>query len=188
MNRRTPKARPELNWIAGVIAQAPGMLPLKTWLAAVLLILWRSPLEPETWEPSSREEALEQSLVHLAFHLPTREDAAALEPALAAVVPEEVEVHAVIAPYSRGGLLEVVPRGGKAWTLRYFAETLGVPEGATAAVGDELNDAVMLDAAGHPYTVGGSILAEQRPAATEVGPAAGGAVADAIEDFLERLG
>ena len=84
-------------------------------------------------------------------------------------------------------MIEVVPRGGKAWALDYFAEKLGVPEGATAAVGDELNDAAMLDAAGHAFTVGGSVLARRRPGATEVCAAADGAVADALDDFLRRL-
>jgi hydroxymethylpyrimidine pyrophosphatase-like HAD family hydrolase len=143
--------------------------------------------EPSAWEPSERDEAQSQRLVHVALHLPSREQALELEGLVAALAPEEAEVHVVIAPYSVGGLIEVVPRGGKAWALEYFAESLGVPAGATAAVGDELNDAAMLDAAAHPFTVGGSVLARSRPHATEVGDAASGSVADAIDLFLERL-
>lgn len=143
--------------------------------------------EPETWEASSREEALSQRLVHVALHLPSRELAEELEGVVAALAPAETEVHVVTAPYSDGGLIELVPRRGKAWALDYFAESLGIPAGATAAVGDELNDAVMLDAAAHPFTVGGSVLSRSRPDATEVGDAAAGSVADAIELFLERL-
>jgi len=143
--------------------------------------------EPDSGQPSRREEAHEQSLVHVALHLPSRGEAEELEQAVAAQAPEEAEVHVVIAPYSQGGLVEIVPRGGKAWALGYFVETLGIPAGATAAVGDEINDAVMLDAAAHAFTVGGSILAERRPEADEVSTAADGAVADAIEAFLDRL-
>lgn len=143
--------------------------------------------DPEAWEPSSRAEAHVQRLVHVALHLRSRERAQELEPVVAALAPEDTEVHVVTAPYSEGGLVEVVPRGGKAWALTYFAESLGLPREATAAVGDELNDAVMLDAAGHAFTVGGSVLARSRPAATEVSEAAAGSVADALDEFLRRL-
>jgi len=143
--------------------------------------------EPSAWEPAERQDAHSQSLVHVAFHLPSREEAEQLEEVVVSLAPEDAEVHVVTAPYSQGGLIEVVPRGGKAWALEYFVESLGIPAGATAAVGDELNDAVMLDAAEHAFTVGGSVLARSRPNATEVCEAAAGSVADALDHFLRRL-
>ena len=144
--------------------------------------------DPSTFEAASAGEAHAQSLVHVAVLLPTREEAEALARDLAPRLPESAEQHVVTAPYGPGALLEVVPAGGKAQALRHFAERLGVPAEATAAIGDEINDLVLLDAAAHPFAVGRSVLAARRPEATEVSEAGAGAVADALEEFLRRLG
>jgi len=69
--------------------------------------------------------------------------------------------------------------GGKGLALDHLRRALGIAAAATAAIGDELNDCDLLDAACHRFAVGGSVLARHRPDAVEVAPAAAGAVAAA---------
>lgn len=144
--------------------------------------------DPQSFEPAEVRDAHAQRLVHVAVHLAARDEAERLAELLAPRLPATAEQHVVVAPYGPGALLEVVPAGGKAQALRYFAERFGVAAEATAAIGDEINDLVLLDAAAYPFAVGRSVLAERRPGATEVSEAGAGAVADALEEFLRRLG
>jgi hypothetical protein len=144
-------------------------------------------VEPEGWAPADRDEVRAHPLVHLAIWVASREEAERLEPAVREVYGAVACVHSVVFPRTRTGLCEVVPPGGKANALRHLAERLGVPLRSTGAVGDDMNDAAMLDAAAHRFAVGGSTLAQRRPDATRVAAADGGAVADAIDRFVEAI-
>lgn len=148
---------------------------------------------PSPWEPESHREVgldgmLERRLVHAALHVASRELADELEPeARRLFAGQPVEVHAVRSPGGGGALLEIVVLGGKGRVVRELAAELGIPLENTAAIGDDMNDARLLDAAGHRFAVGGSILALRRPDAREVRTAEEGAVADALEVFSSML-
>jgi hydroxymethylpyrimidine pyrophosphatase-like HAD family hydrolase len=146
-----------------------------------------TPLQEETLQETDPETARRLPLVHVALRLPSREQARQAMDTLRQHLPAGVKLHVVGSPYGPGALAEIVPLGGKGVALTHLASSLGLPVTATAAIGDELNDCDLLDAAGYAYAVGGSALAGERPAAREVSTAAEGAVADALDDFLARL-
>jgi HAD superfamily hydrolase (TIGR01484 family) len=155
--------------------------PDGTWAEAV------APWDPATHVVLEERVAIARRLVHAALHCATREDAERLEALARECCGPEVDVHAVKSPRGGGALAEVVVPGGKGRTVRDLVSSLGIPEGATGAIGDDMNDGSLLDAARHRYAVGGSILASRRPDVTEVAPAERAAVADALERFLAEL-
>lgn len=147
----------------------------------------RAPLREEPRERVDEARARSRTLVHVALLLPSREEADALAPELRREVPPGVSVHTVQNPAGPGALVELVAAGGKGNAVRHLAESLGIPAAATGAIGDDMNDADLLDAATHRYAVGGSVLAARRPDAITVSRAAEGAVADALGRFLATL-
>ena len=149
-----------------------------------------NPWKPETHVPARLEEATSRRLVHAALHVASRELAEELEPEARAIFASEgadVEVHAVRSPGGGGALLEVVVSGGKGRAVRDLAGELGIPFERTGAIGDDMNDARLIDAVAHRYAVGGTVLAERRSDVTVTRNAAEGAVADALERFLREL-
>jgi hydroxymethylpyrimidine pyrophosphatase-like HAD family hydrolase len=147
-----------------------------------------SPWDPTTHEPVEESVALARPLVHAALHCLTREDAERLEAIARRCCGPDVDLHAVKSPRGGGALAEIVVAGGKGRAVRDLAATLEVPLDMTAAIGDDMNDAALLDAARHRFAVGGSVLAERRRDVAEVAPAEDAAVADALERFLAEIG
>ena len=148
---------------------------------------------PNAWEPATHrlvEDVLPLSrpLVHAALHLGSRDEAESLQPWMQEAFGDSVEVHSVNVPRGDGALLEAVVPGGKGVAVRDLARLLDVPGERIAAIGDDMNDAVMLDAAGMRFVVGGSVLASRRPDAIATCPAGEGAVGDALDRFLAELG
>lgn len=146
-----------------------------------------SPWDAATYVAVDPEHARSRTLIHAALVLDGREESERLESMAADCCGEGVTIHSVRSPVGRGVLLEVVVEGGKGRALRELAATLGVPLAATAGIGDEVNDRSLLEAAGHPYVVGGSFLASLGMTGTVVRTSSHGAVADAIDRFLETL-
>jgi hydroxymethylpyrimidine pyrophosphatase-like HAD family hydrolase len=145
------------------------------------------PLMANTLRPSTAPDEERRSVVHLALHFPDREQAIAAELELIPDLATDVETHVVAHPIAEGALLEFVPRGGKALAMKYFAMASDISPERTGAVGDELNDASLVDAAHFPFTIGGSVLAAHRPEFPTVGTAAEGGAGEALELFLEQL-
>ena len=146
-----------------------------------------TPYERETLVPVLRASVMARHLVHVAFEFDTIGLALQAAEGLRAHLPAALSMHIVSRPYASGALLELVPRGGKGLALRYLAKTLGIAAERTGAVGDELNDWDLLEAARHRYVVGGSPLELARPDATPVASASEAAVAEALERFLREL-
>lgn len=143
--------------------------------------------DPGTWRDADLADARRHPLLHVAAWVSSRAEAEDLEGVLAAIFGEGAAVHSVGRPRSDDALTEVVPAGGKGNAVRHLQESLGLGPEATAAVGDDMNDAAMLDAVGHRFAVRGSVLARRRPDARPVGSPGRGAVAEALGAFLERL-
>lgn len=147
---------------------------------------------PSAWDPSTHWEVeaqlpLGRPLVHAALELATRDEADALAPHVVEIFGAGVDVHVVNVPRGPGAMVEAVVPGGKGRALRDLAAILGIPQDCTGAVGDDMNDGSLLDAAHHRYAVGGSILAARRPDAVVTCRSNAGAVADALERFLAEL-
>ncbi|MEM7243975.1 MAG: HAD family hydrolase [Acidobacteriota bacterium] len=141
----------------------------------------------ETLVPANPMAAQQAALVHAALHLPTRAEADEAADFMARDLPPQASVHVVVSPSGQGALAEVVPKGGKSFALQYWQTQYGLTPEQTGAIGDELNDLDLLDAARHRFAVGGSVLAEQRRDASVVVPAEASAVAEALNRFLEAL-
>jgi hydroxymethylpyrimidine pyrophosphatase-like HAD family hydrolase len=146
-----------------------------------------TPLEKQSLVEVDRRAVRTLPLVHLAVFADSRDEADRIVRLGRQRLPEQVSLHVVQSLYGRVALAEVVPRGGKGLALRHLMRRLGVPQHATAAIGDELNDCDLLDAAQHGYAVGGSVLAARRPEVERVCEAAYGAVADALLRFEAAL-
>jgi len=140
---------------------------------------WLAPkmAEPDGWRPADRDAVRAQPLLHVAVWVETREEAERIEPAVRAIHGDRASVHSVTFPRTSTGLCEVVPRGGKGNAVQHLAQVLGVGPERTGAIGDDMNDGALLDAAAHRYAVGGSVLAARRS----------DAVADALDRFLETV-
>jgi hydroxymethylpyrimidine pyrophosphatase-like HAD family hydrolase len=168
---------------AGEPPDAVLCLPDGRWMTS------HSPWDASTLREIDPASALDRPIVHAALHVDSRELAESLEEqAGEAFAGMDVEVHSVRSPRSGGALVEVVVAGGKGRTVVDLAEELGIPREATAAIGDDMNDARLLDAAAFRYAVGGSVLAARRSDATVTGTCNEGAVADALGRFLRELG
>ena len=146
-----------------------------------------SPWDPRTYVPTDASVARARTLVHAALVLDGRDEAERLESLARSCCGEGVTIHSVRSPAGKGVLLEVVVEGGKGRALRDLAALVGVPIEATGAIGDEVNDVALLEAAGHAYVVGESFLATRPTAASVVCRSGDGAVADAIDRFLRTL-
>lgn len=146
-----------------------------------------APWKPETYLPAQPALARARPLLHVALVLATRDEAERAEPLVREAFGHTVAVHTVQVPYGEGALLEAVPRGGKGNAVRHLVARLGLRHEATGAIGDDMNDADLLDAVRHRYAVGGSLLAARRQDAVEVAPARAGAVADALERFCAEV-
>jgi HAD superfamily hydrolase (TIGR01484 family) len=147
-----------------------------------------TPWREATHRAVTLDAALARPLVHAALHVATREQAEEIEhEARAIFAGQEVETHVVRSPGGGGALLEIVVAGGKGRAVRDLASELGIPLERTGAIGDDMNDGRLLDAAAHRYAVGGSVLAARRPDAIEVLKCDEGAVADALERFAREM-
>ena len=147
-----------------------------------------TPYEQETLTAIEPARFTARSLVHVAFEFATTEGAARAAEGLRAHLPAPLSMHVIGRPYGDGAYLELIPRGGKGLALRHLARTLAIAPERTGAVGDERNDRDLLAAARHRYVVRGSPLAAAAPDATqEVATASEGAVADALERFMDAL-
>jgi hypothetical protein len=146
-----------------------------------------APWKPETWTRADPEEARRRPLLHVALVLGGREEAEAVAPAAAAHFGDAATVRVVRRPYGEGAMVEAAPSGGKGLAIRHLAPRLGVAAERTAAVGDDMNDVDLLDAAACRFAVAGSVLAERRRDALAVGSPHDGAVAGALDLLLDRL-
>jgi len=146
------------------------------------------------WDQSTLREidpasALERPVVHAALHVDSRELAESLEAAAREAFAEAaVEVHSVRSPRAGGALVEIVVAGGKGRAVIDLADELGIPREATGAIGDDMNDARLIEAAAFRYAVGGSVLAARRTDARPTRTCDEGAVADALVRFLDEVG
>ena len=150
-----------------------------------------SPWEPERQQVSeafaiSEDMALSRKLVHVAFHVTEPEVAERLVEVARGFCGEDTTIYATRPPRAAGALVDVVPRGGKGLAVSDLAQAFGVPAEAIAAIGDEMNDLPLLQAARFQYAIGGSTLAKRFPGAVEV--ASSGGVADALERFSAEIG
>ena len=150
-----------------------------------------SACEPEM-QPAEEEFRLDEvlvtarPLVHAAFHVPDLDMVEQVAETARNCFDDNAMVYVTRPPQAGGMMVEIVARGGKALAVRDFATMLGVPDEAVAAIGDDLNDVPMLEAARFRYAMGGSRLAAaQSPGAIEM--PAGGGVADALERFAQDL-
>jgi hydroxymethylpyrimidine pyrophosphatase-like HAD family hydrolase len=147
------------------------------------------------WEPERQlvsqefavpeEVALSRRLVHAAFHVAEPHFVNDLMEIVREHYREDASVYAMQPPRTSGILIDIVARGGKGLAVRDLAVSLGIPDDAIAAIGDGMNDFLLLEAAQFRYAVRGSALARRYAGAIEVGAA--GAVADALERFLSEL-
>lgn len=147
---------------------------------------------PSAWDPATHrlvedDLPLSRPLVHAALHLGSRLEAESLQPWMQEAFGADVEVHSVNVPRGDGALLEAVVPGGKGVAVRDLGRLLSVPIDCIAAIGDDMNDAVLLDAAAHRFAVGESVLAARRRDAFTTCPSGEGAVADALDRFLAEL-
>jgi 3-deoxy-D-manno-octulosonate 8-phosphate phosphatase KdsC-like HAD superfamily phosphatase len=148
---------------------------------------------PSAWEPSTHWEVeghvpRARPLVHSALEFATRGEAEVVVPRAVQVFGPGIDVHVVNVPRGPGAMVEAVVPGGKGLAIRDLAALLGIAADHTGAIGDDMNDASLLDAACHRYAVGGSVLAARRPDAHATCRSADGAVADALERFRAELG
>lgn len=133
-----------------------------------------------------RDSVIARPLVHAAFHVPDLDVVEQVAETARNCFDENSMVYVTRPPRAGGMMVEIVARGGKALAVRDFAMTLGVPDEAIAAIGDELNDVPMLQAARFRYAMGGSRLAAAHyPGAIEM--PTGGGVAVALERFVRSL-
>ena len=147
----------------------------------------RSAWDPSTLRLLEDDHPTSRPLIHAALHMSSRAESEELEPWMQEAFGATVEVHTVKVPRGEGVLLEAVIAGGKGVAVRDLVRLLGVPPEMTGAIGDDMNDSVLLDAARARYAVGGSLLAARRPDATATRPSHEGAVADALSRFLAEI-
>jgi Cof subfamily protein (haloacid dehalogenase superfamily) len=83
------------------------------------------------------------------FVMGSREQMLALESELSASCPGELSTHVLRSPRYRGFMCEVAPAGVSKWTgVWHLAEQRGIMADEICAVGDDVNDISMIQAAG----------------------------------------
>lgn len=146
--------------------------------------------EPElhALDPACRvapDLAMSGKLVHATFHVLDAAFARTLADDLARRFHGAATVFTMRPPRAAGMLVDVVVKGGKGVAVRDLAAHLGVAGAAIGAIGDDMNDALLLDAARFRYAVGESNLARRHAGAIEVRPR--DAVADALDRFMRGI-
>ncbi len=108
--------------------------------------------------------------VFAAFAMGTKDQMLALEGTLAAQLDETISTHVLRSPKYSGFMCEIAPGGVTKWSaIRRLAAGWGIAEHEICAVGDDVNDIPMIDAAGLGIAMGNA-LPEVKAAADRIAP------------------
>jgi len=123
--------------------------------------------------------------VFAGFVMGLREAMAALERRLAAAYPGHLALHTIRSPRYSEWMCEFAPVGVSKWSgVESVAATLGIGADAICAVGDDLNDLPMVQAAGLGIAMGNAREELQAVADLVVGTHDGSGIADVIDLLL----
>ena len=93
--------------------------------------------------------------VFAGFTMGTHEEMLSLEAAVHDAMPGEVTTHVLRSPRYRGFMCELAPAGVTKWSaIQRLASGWGITEGEICAVGDDINDKAMIQAAGLGVAMG----------------------------------
>lgn len=108
--------------------------------------------------------------VFAAFSMGTKEQMLYLESVLHGAVPGKLSTHVLRSPKYTGFLCEIAPAGVTKWSgVLHLAHGMGVSEAEICAVGDDVNDIPMIEAAGLGVAMGNA-LPEVKAAADRIAP------------------
>jgi len=108
--------------------------------------------------------------VFAAFTMGTKEQMSGVDRALEEALPGKLSTHVLRSPKYVGFMCEVAPAGVTKWSaIRRLAHSWGVAEPEICAVGDDVNDIPMIQAAGLGVAMGNA-LPEVKAAADRIAP------------------
>jgi 5-amino-6-(5-phospho-D-ribitylamino)uracil phosphatase len=108
--------------------------------------------------------------VFAGFTMGTREEMLQLAEALEAAAPGRLYLHVLRSPRYQGFMCEIAPRGVTKWSgVRRLADAWGVEAREICAVGDDVNDVPMIEAAGLGVAMANA-PAEVRATADRIAP------------------
>jgi 5-amino-6-(5-phospho-D-ribitylamino)uracil phosphatase len=108
--------------------------------------------------------------VFLTFTFGTKEQMLALEQTLHKELPGRLFTHVLRSPRYRGFLVEIMPAGISKWSgVKHLAEIWKINTAEICAVGDDVNDIPMIQAAGLGIAMGNA-LPEVKAAAARIAP------------------
>jgi Cof subfamily protein (haloacid dehalogenase superfamily) len=104
------------------------------------------------------------------FAIGTREEMLLLAAELEQQLPEQLYVHVLRSPRYKGFMCEICPGGVSKWSgIQRLARTWGIADDQICAVGDDVNDIPMIQAAAWGIAMGNA-LPEVKAAADEIAP------------------
>lgn len=126
--------------------------------------------------------------VFAGFVMGPREAMSALEGTLAAAYPDQLALHTIRSPRYSEWMCEIAPVGVSKWSgLAMVAASLGIAADAICAVGDDLNDLPMVQAAGLGIAMGNARAELLAAADRVVGTHDGSGIADVVDLVLAGL-
>lgn len=126
--------------------------------------------------------------VFAGFVMGPRDAMSALEMQLAAAYPEHLSLHTIRSPRYSEWMCEIAPVGVSKWSgVALVAESLGIDSNAICAVGDDLNDLPMVQAAGLGIAMGNARAELLAAADWVVGTHDGSGIADVVDLVLAGL-
>jgi Cof subfamily protein (haloacid dehalogenase superfamily) len=108
--------------------------------------------------------------VFAGFAMGTRDQMLTLEAALRERLPTQLYTHVLRSPRYSGFMCEIAPAGATKWSgVHRLAEAWGISPEAICAVGDDVNDIPMIEAAGLGVAMGNAVD-EAKAAADRIAP------------------